>query len=87
MYRKGAVGIDGAPEGAPLPADADVGFVHMPIDAGPAQMLLGALGQFWTELLYPAIHRGAVNRNFALPEQIDIILIRQRIPQIPTHRT
>lgn len=31
-----AVCIDGAPEVAPLAADADIGFINMPIDARPA---------------------------------------------------
>jgi len=82
-----AVCVDGAPEVAPLAADADVGLIDMPVHAGPAQMLLGAPGQFWTELLDPAIHRRAINRDVALCQKIDDILIRQRLSQIPPHRT
>ncbi len=53
---------------APLSADADVGFVHMPIDAGPAQMFLCALGQVRTELLHPAKYRRAINRDVAFSQ-------------------
>jgi len=38
----------------------------MPVDARPAQTPLGALGQFWAELLDPAIHHRAINRDVAL---------------------
>ena len=82
-----AVGIDGTPEVAPLSADTDIGFIDMPVDACAAQMLLGALGQFWAELLDPAIHRRAINNDVALCQKIDDILVRQRISQIPPDGT
>lgn len=49
-----AVDVDGAPEIAPLATDADVGFVDMPVQTRTAQVFLGALGQFRTELLDPS---------------------------------
>ena len=67
------------PEVTPLAANSDVGFVHVPIDAGAAQMPLGALRQFRAELLDSAIDRRSINRHAALGEQINDILVRQRI--------
>ncbi|MFP7675530.1 hypothetical protein ACG74X_19465 [Marivita sp. S0852] len=55
----------------------------MPVDACAAQMLLGALGQFWAEFLNSAVHRRAVNSNPALGQKIDDILIGQRVSRIP----
>ena len=50
------IGIDRAPQVTPLATHADIRLVYMPIDAGPAQMFLGSLGQFGAELLDPSIH-------------------------------
>lgn len=82
-----AVGIDGTPEVAPLSADADVGFIDMLVDACAAQMLLGEFGQFWAELLEPRIHRRAINRDLALCQKTDDILMRQWVSQIPPDGT
>lgn len=57
----------------------------MPVYARPAQVLLSLFSQFRAKLLKPAIHAGAVHRDAALRQEIDDILIGQRIPQIPTH--
>lgn len=46
--------IDSPPKVAPLAADADVSLVHMPINAGAAQVFFCSLGQFRTEFLNPA---------------------------------
>jgi len=48
--------IDSPPQIASFAADTDVGLIDMPVDAGPAQMFLGSLGQFGAELLDPSIH-------------------------------
>ena len=55
------IGINRTPEVAPLPADPDVCLVHMPIDAGPAQMLLGAFCQLWSKLDHAEMHRKPVD--------------------------
>lgn len=73
-------------EVAPLAADADVGFVHVPIDAGAVDMPLGALRQFRAEFLDPAIDRRSINRHAALGKQINDILVRQRIAKVPADR-
>jgi hypothetical protein len=67
------VGIDRAPEVAPLAADADIRLVNMPIDAGPAQMFLGSLCQFGPKLLDPAIDRRSIDGNAALGQQSYIV--------------
>lgn len=70
-----AVGIDGAPEIAPLATDANVGFVDMPVDTRTAQVFLGSPGQFGAELLNPAIDGRPINGDIALGQEIDHILI------------
>lgn len=81
--------LDNADRDGPMQTDA----LDRPAEKGlgrlriPPKILLYVLGQFWSELLHPAVHRGAVNCNCALPQQIDNILKGQRIPQIPKHRT
>lgn len=82
-----AVGLNGAPEVAPLSADANISFVDMPVETGPTQMLLGAPRQFWAELLDPAKDGRAINRSVALCQKIDDILIRQRVSQRPPDGT
>lgn len=80
------VRINGPPKISPFAADTDVGFIHVPVDAGPAQVLLRSLRDLWPKLLNPAIHGGAINVDPALREQIHDILIGQRVAQIPPHR-
>jgi hypothetical protein len=55
--------------------DANVGLVHVPIEAGPAQMFLGAFGQFGAELLDPAVDGRAINGDPALFQKVDHIRI------------
>lgn len=56
-----AIRINSPPQLPTLTPDADVAFVHVPVDAGAAQMLLSALGQFGTEFLHPSKHGRPVN--------------------------
>lgn len=80
------VRIDGTPQVAPLAADADIGFIDMPVDAGSAQVFLGPFCDLRTKLLNPAIHGRPVNGDPALCEQVNDILIGQRVAQIPPYR-
>lgn len=79
--------MDRPPQVTPLASNADVSLISMPVDAGPAQMLLGSFGQFWAELLNPAIHGRPINTDHPLGQQIHNVLIGQRVTQIPPHRT
>ena len=80
------VGIHRTPEVAPFAADADVGFIHVPINAGPAQMQFCALCKVRARLLDPAINRRSINSHTALGQQIGDILVGQRIAQVPARR-
>jgi hypothetical protein len=81
-----AIRIDRPSQVAPFAADADLGLIHMPVDACTAQMFLCSLRQFWAKLLDPAEHSRSVNSYAALCQQINHVLIRQRVTQVPTHR-
>jgi hypothetical protein len=69
------------------PPDANVSFIGVPEYERPPQVLLGSLGQLGTKLLNPAIHGRSVDDYAALFQDIDDILARQRISQIPAHGT
>jgi len=75
--------IDSSPKMAPFATDADIGLIDMPVDAGPAEMFLGSLFQLGAKLLDPAIRGRSVDLYAALCQEIDHILIRQWILQIP----
>lgn len=77
--------IDCPPQIPPLTANTDVGLVGVPIDAGSAQMFLRSLGQFRAEFLHPAVHGRPINRDVALRQKINDVLIGQRIAQVSTH--
>lgn len=82
-----AICVDGAPELTPFSTDTDIGFIHVPIDARPTQMLLSAFGQFRAELLHPPKYGRPINHDIALCKKIDHFLIEQRVAQVPSHRT
>jgi hypothetical protein len=48
-------------------------------------MLFGPLGYFRTKLLNPAIHSRPINGDPAFFQEVNDILIGQRIPQVPPH--
>ena len=63
------VGIDRPPQIPPFATNADVGFVHMPIDACARQVFLGPPGQFGAKLLHPAVDGRTANSDVALFQQ------------------
>ncbi len=77
-----AIRIDRPPQVAPLAADTDIGFIHMPIDACAAQVFPGSLRQFRAKRLNPAIRCRSVDHHAARVQQIDNILGGERITQI-----
>lgn len=70
-----AICIDSTPQITPLATDADIGLVRMPVYARAAQVRLGPLGQFRAELLPPPIDSRWINRDAALTQQLDDVLI------------
>lgn len=77
--------IDGAPLVSQFAADPSVGFIHMPNKAGAVQMFLCSLGEFGYKLLNPPIHGRPIDSDPALCEQIDQVLVGQRVAQVPPH--
>lgn len=59
----------------------------MPVDTCAAQVPPGSLRQLWAEFQNPAIHGRPIDYDAALPQKIDDILVRERIAQVPAHRT
>ena len=45
-----AVCIDSAPQIPPFSTDADIGLIHMPLEAGAAQVTFCPSGDLWAEL-------------------------------------
>jgi len=79
--------INGAPKVAPFASGADVGFIDVPVDTCPAQVLFGSLGLLRREFLDPANDRRSVDRDPSLFQKVCDILIGQRIAQISPHGT
>jgi len=73
-----AVCVDCSPQVPPLANDADIGCVHVPIDADTAQVFLSALGQLGTEPLNLSKHGQSIHFDTAFSQQIHYILAGQR---------
>jgi len=83
---RGTCGIDRSIELLPFPSHTNISFVHPPGTVGRLQFSAATLVDLRSVALHPTPDRGVVRRKAPLDQKFLDVPIRQREPQIPTHR-